>query len=114
MSTTANNNFLSDQMTSLREAKPSTLTINRTTSAPLANTTPSPATTSNQTVESPRGTFDQSVTSRNQNSISSRAIKNTTVIGDYVLYNPQPDNDVFGNALNTKLNQLFYWKVSDR
>ena len=111
-----NNNFLNDQMASLREAKPSTLSINRTTSAPFSNTTTPPkASISNQIlIESPRATFDQNDTSRNQNSILTRAVKNTTVIGDYVLYNPQSENDVFGNALNTKLNQLFYWKVSDK
>ncbi len=47
-----------------------------------------------------------------ENSFSGvRARENTNSIGYYVLYNPQSENDVFGNAMNTKLNQMFYWKV---
>lgn len=108
------NNFLNDQITNLsitvnsNEVKSvipnqhQTL-VNRTTSAPSALST-----------NKSNASRQSSECSKYVNTANEAGNKNALALGDYVLFEPQSANDLFGTALNSKTNQLFYWKKFDR
>ena len=106
-------NFSSEQTSSVRETKSNTLALSRAISLPAA-TTSAASQQSSDTIRQMKDTtktLDQNGVCIENSFSGVRARENATLIGDYALYNPQSENDVFGNAMNTKSNQMFYWKV---
>lgn len=123
-----NHNYLNDQISNLissisvnstgnnsnnneiKHFPPGQVHLNRTSSTSVINTYNN--NNDKQSDQTDRIEPNNNLRVKNESTLENK--KGVLNLGNYLFFEPESVNDTFGNALNTKTNQIFYWKKFDR